>query len=138
MDEHLLQLFFRSTRHQPVQVEGQLHAVHASGHFTLVLEDGILTHGMLPESLSVEYLALFLGQHITIFGWGTVLPGGEILFVFAQGLLPQLKTPSKPRGLPGQFPKVRAEMANRLKQAIGAWPGDETEEQMDKALGELS
>jgi hypothetical protein len=33
---------------------------------------------------------------------------------------------------------LRAEMADRLKQAIGAWPGDEKDEVLDKALEELS
>jgi hypothetical protein len=83
-------------------------------------------------------MARFLNQPVTVFGWGTILPGGELLFVFAQGVLPQLKFPSTPSGLPGQLHEVRTEMANRLKQAIGSWPGDESDEQMDKALRELS
>jgi hypothetical protein len=47
MNEHLLHQFLSSTRQQPTQVAGQLHAVHVSGHFTIALEDGTLTHGML-------------------------------------------------------------------------------------------
>lgn len=33
---------------------------------------------------------------------------------------------------------LRTETADRLKQAIGAWPGDEKDEALDKALEELS
>jgi hypothetical protein len=134
----LMQLFSRSTRLKSVRVEGVLHSVHASGHFTLQTEDGTPTHGMLSDSQTVDNPARFLGQPIVVIGRGTVLPGGELLFVFAEGLFPQLNAPLKSNRLHGQCPEVREEMANRLKQAIGSWPGNESDEELSKALEGLS
>ena len=138
MDEVALQQLFLSTRHEPVRVEGRLRAIHANRHFTVVRDDGACVHGLLQDSVSAEYLARFLNQPISVFGWGVLLPGGELLFVFAHGVLPTLEISTKSTGLSGQAPEARAEMANRLKQAIGAWPGDESDEQIKKELEELS
>ncbi|MCI0701044.1 MAG: hypothetical protein L0241_08170 [Planctomycetia bacterium] len=133
MDE-LTEKLLRSLRYHPVQLQGRLLAIHDSGQFKLALEDGTETPGMLSESLPVNYLAGFLGQPVVVFGIGASLPSAQLLVVFAEGCLPLVTTPPKVSRLPGQSPQERALMAERLKKAIGAWPGDETDEQVDEVL----
>lgn len=114
-----------------VRIEGTVTAVHAHGQFTLNLVDGKEIAGTATGP-QLRRLGKFLGRGVLVLGTealdGTlvvdgVLPG-EGPFILGAGDTPV-------------SPSEQAEMANRLKSVIGTWPGDETDEQIEKALREM-
>ena len=123
-----------------VRVEGTLDMVRASDQtFTVITPEGATISGRLVEGRSVEELARWLSEDVVLFGIGQFDPAGKLLSVEANGFLPGL-SPRRRRQqqLAGGTPEEREEMARRLKLVIGTWPGDETDEEVERALRELS
>jgi hypothetical protein len=116
-----------------VRIEGTLDAVRASdGTFLLRLDDGRELPGRLVRG-SVAGLGRVLGRRLIVFG--TARPGG----VDVDGFIPNDGQPwtVQPDDLP-LSPDVVQEQAQRLKQAVGTWPGDESDEEVERAVRELS
>jgi hypothetical protein len=122
-----------------VRLEGTLDMVQASdSSFRLVLADGRTIPGKLVRG-PITSLARVLGRRLLVFGTGKFGPAGELEWVEADGFLPndgESWTVSATD--PPVSDEVREELARRLRSVIGKWPGDETDEQINAALEELS
>jgi hypothetical protein len=122
-----------------VRVEGVLDVVRASdGTFLLRLADGRSIPGRLVGP-RIASLAGVIGRLLLVFGTGQFGPSGELERIEADGFIPndgQLWTVS-PDDLPFSE-DVEKERAQRLAATIGTWPGDETDEQIEQALREIS
>ena len=122
---------------QRVRLEGKLDMVRASdGSFTLIANDGRVIQGRLIGR-SIEELARFLNREVLVFGTAQADPLGNFTSVEVDGWLPKDNRPPKAPSLAGQPKEVAEEMARRLREVIGTWPGDETDEEIQKALKEL-
>ena len=122
-----------------VRVEGTLDMVRASDQtFTVIASDGTTILGRLVEGRSVEELARSLNDDVVLFGAGQFDAAGKLLSVEANGFLPGLNPRRYRPQLAGRTLEEREVMARRLKMVIGAWPGDESDEEVEKALRELS
>jgi len=121
-----------------VRVVGKLDMVCASdAGFTLVADDGQVISGRLVGR-PIEELARWLGRAVVVFGLARFDALGNLAFVEADGFLAETNhTPSAP-SLSGRTKEEREEMARRLQAASGQWPGEETDETVEKALRELS
>jgi hypothetical protein len=124
---------------QRVRVEGVLDAVRASdASFVLLLSDGRSLPGRLVGRAPLS-LARLLGRALLVFGTGHFGPTGELERIESDGFMPndgKMWTVS-PDDMP--FSKeVNEEMIRRQRATRGAWPGDETDEQIDEALREIS
>jgi hypothetical protein len=106
--------------------------------FTVIAQDGTTIPGRLVEGRSVEELARSLNEEVVLFGAGQLDADGKLLFIEANGFLPGLGPRRYRPQLAGRTQEEREEMARRLKMVIGAWPGDESDEEVEKALRELS
>jgi hypothetical protein len=123
---------------QRVRLEGKLDMVRASdASFTLIADDGRVIQGRLVGR-SIEELARFLNRGVLVFGVAAFDPVGNLMSVEVDGWLPTDNSPPKAPSLAGQPKEVAEEMARRLREVIGTWPGDETDEEIAKALRELS
>lgn len=124
---------------QRVRLEGILDAVQASdSSFLLRLDDGSTLRGRLVGR-PIKGLANLLGRRLLIFGTGRLGASGELEEVEVDSYMPndgQLWFVN-PDELP-QSDEVQAEMGKRFKTIIGTWPGDETDEQIEQALREMS
>jgi hypothetical protein len=86
----------------------------------------------------IETLARLLNQPAVFFGTATDDPPGSAGVIEVDGFLPESFLPKLPLDLYGQTEEEREELASRLGSIIGAWPGDETDEEINQALRELS
>ncbi|MFO0930512.1 MAG: hypothetical protein U0736_26365 [Gemmataceae bacterium] len=122
-----------------LRVEGTLEAVHTEdATFAVRLADGRLLAGRLVGP-PVKGLARLAGRQVVLFGVATVGPGNTLTEVEADGFLPADGEwwVVEPDELP-MSEEVGRELAERRKAVQGQWPGDETDEQIDRALRELS
>jgi hypothetical protein len=121
-----------------VRLEGVLWAVQMDGGFTLRLPDGRPIPGSLVGR-PIAGLARVLGRPLIVFGSAQFGSVGEVERIEADGFLPNDGKPwvISPNELP-LSQEVAKEMADRLQSVRGAWPGDETDEQIEQALRELS
>jgi hypothetical protein len=122
-----------------VRLEGVLDMVQASdSSFRLSLADGRTVPGRLVGP-PITSLARVLGRTLLVFGTGRFGPGGELEGVDADGFIPNDGQPWDVS--PDDFPfsrEVAEEMSRRFRSIVGAWPGDETDDQVEQALRELS
>jgi hypothetical protein len=121
-----------------VRLTGKLDMVRASdAGFTLVTDDGRVIPGRLVGR-PVEELARWLNRAVVVFGSGQFDSLGNLTSVEADGFLPENTLLPGAPSLAGRTAEEREEMARRLRAAVGAWPGDETDEAVEQALRELS
>jgi hypothetical protein len=105
--------------------------------FLLLLEDGRAIPGRLVGR-PITPLAGVLGRRILVFGTGQFGPTGELERIEADSYIPNDGQPWSVSldDLPTSA-EVREELARRFRAAVGSWPGDETDEQIEQALKEL-
>jgi hypothetical protein len=118
-----------------IRVEGALDMVRASDQtFTLRQPDGRELPGRLVRG-SIAGLGRVLGRPLIVFGAARLGPAGELQSVEADGYIPNDGKPwtLSPEDLPLSR-DVAEEQARRLQQAVGTWPGDETDEEVEQAL----
>jgi hypothetical protein len=119
-------------------VEGTLDMVRASdSSFTLLLPEGRMLSGRLVGR-PILGLARLLGRLLLVFGNGQFGAAGELESIEADGFIPndgQAWTLSAD-DLPVSN-EVAEEMNRRFQSTWGAWPGDETDEQIEQALKDL-
>jgi hypothetical protein len=128
-----------------VRIVGKLDMVRASNQtFGLTLEGGQEVRGVLVDG-SIEEMAPHLRKELLVFGRAVFRPSGRLLRVDADEFRPAqdsdrffAKIP-KPmsRARQKSKPRERERAAEWLRSAMGKWPGDETDEQISQALGEL-
>jgi hypothetical protein len=105
--------------------------------FTLRTDAGEVIPGRLINR-PIEELAALFNRAVVVFGVGQFDAANSLTAIEADGFLPAAgPLPAAPK-LSGLTADEREEMARRLKAAVGTWPGDETDEQVSKALEELS
>jgi hypothetical protein len=122
-----------------IRLEGILDVVKASdSSFSLQLADGRSIPGCLVGR-PITSLARVLGRHLLVFGTGHYGTTGELERIEADSFIPN---DGKPWGIStDDLPfseEVKEEQARRLRAVMGMWPGDETDEQINAALEELS
>ena len=88
---------------------------------------------------SVAGLGRVLGRRLIVFGTGRLDPSTGVEAVEADGFIPNDGQPWTllPDDLPLSADVVQ-EQGRRLNQAVGAWPGNETDEEVEQAVRELS
>jgi hypothetical protein len=123
-----------------VRLEGVLDVVKASdSSFQLILADGRTLPGRLV-GYPITSMARLLGRPLLVFGTGRFGPAGELEGVEADGIVPNDDQPwTRSATDPPLSREVGEEMARRLQAAWAnwKWPGDETDEEIQKALKEL-
>jgi hypothetical protein len=130
---------------QSVRVAGWLDAIrHSDRMFTLKLETGPTLRGV-AESVSPDVLASLFGKKAMVSGTAVFRPSGSVLRIEAHHIEPAgadiafwSVEPSPLWG--GAEPALRQPQGPRsgINAIIGQWPGDETDEQIARALEELS
>jgi hypothetical protein len=122
-----------------VRLEGTLDMVQASDNsFRLRLEDGRTIAGHLVGRPIIT-LGKVLGRRLLVFGTGQFNAAGEVERVEMDSFIPNDGQPWTVNSddLPISE-EVKKEQAVRLRAVMGCWPGDETDEQINAALEELS
>lgn len=122
-----------------VRVEGTLDVVRASdASFILRLDDGRELSGRLVRG-SIAGLGRVLGRHLIMFGTARGDTSNAVDEFEADGFIPNDGQPwiLLPDDLPLSSDVVQ-EQGRRLKQAVGTWPGDETDEEVERIVRELS
>lgn len=140
----------RSLRHttppeQSVRVAGWLDQIrHSDRMFTLKLEDGTVLRG-IAEGVSTQRLAGLWGRKAIVHGRATFRPSGRVLRLEALDIAPAGEDFSfwSQEPLPlaeGVAPQVRHPQAPHtgINAVIGGWPGDESDDDIARALEALS
>jgi hypothetical protein len=122
-----------------IRVEGVLDMARVSdASFLLRLPDGRDLPGRLVGR-PFEGLARVLGRTLLVFGVGQFGAGGELESIEADGFLPADGQPWVISASEPPFSDdVLHELARRQQAIRGGWPGDETDEEINRALEELS
>ncbi len=122
-----------------IRVEGTLDMVQASdSSFRLILNDGRILPGRLV-GYPILALARLLGRRLLVFGNGRFGPGPELESIEVDGFLPNDGQPWTISATdPPVSDEVNEELARRFRSVLGKWPGDETDEEIEQALREIS
>jgi hypothetical protein len=126
-----------------VRVVGKLDMVrHSTRSFGLVLDNGEEVRGVLLETDPALLLEYF-GKVITVFGKAVYRPSGSLLRIDAQ----ELVETTAGREIFSTIPEAVSKDARTERKVqparrgvsvfFGTWPGDETDEELLAALGEL-
>jgi hypothetical protein len=126
-----------------VRIVGKLDMVrHSTRSFELLLDRGEGVRGVLQEG-DPEILQRYFGKEITVFGKAIYRPSGLLLRIDAQEILDTTEGRAAFSSVPEAFRKVhrvqRRLQNNKVGVAafFGTWPGDESDEELLTALGEL-
>lgn len=139
----------RQSTPQPrrARIVGHIDAISYSDRgFTLVLEDGRKVRGVLVDG-SPKVLAQLFGRLAVVSGLVHYRPSGAVLRVDAERLAPATEADAvawsevpKPLDAPLDSRAVRRSQGPRsgLSKIFGKWPGNETDEEIERMLAELS
>jgi hypothetical protein len=126
-----------------IRVVGKLDMVrYSTRSFGLLLADGQEVRGVLHDG-DADLLQRYFGKEITIFGKAVYRPSGTLLRVDAREILNTVEWRPAFSVIPPalirrtkQDHKVQTQK-NGVAAFFGSWPGDETDEELLAALGEL-
>jgi hypothetical protein len=131
---------------QRVRLAGKVDAIrHSDRAFTLVLE-GVAVRGVLAEG-EPESLSPYWGRLAVVSGTAHFRPSGHLLRVEADRLVPATDGDAQTWGtlpVPLDFApdarSLRREQGPRsgINAVFGAWPGDETDDELIRLIEELS
>ncbi len=131
---------------QRIRLAGQLDTIrHSDRMFTLILDDGQSIRG-LAESVDPAQLAALFGQRAVVSGKAVFRPSGSVLRVEIDLLEPagadsaiwsQMPRPALGRLEPRPRPASQGPRSG-VNKIFGRWPGDESEEEVARALEALS
>ncbi|HEX2208933.1 MAG TPA: hypothetical protein VHG93_14745 [Longimicrobium sp.] len=137
----------QTPRSQRVRIAGKVDAIrHSDRAFTLVLQSGEQIRGVLADG-EPEVLAPFFGRVAAVSGVAQFRPSGSLLRVDADLLqladdqdLALWSDLPRPVFAPTDFREMRRLQGPRsgINAVIGAWPGDETDEEIAAMLEEMS
>lgn len=142
LSETAKELQLETPRPQRVRVAGQLDMIRASdGSFGLLLPDGQALHGLVEEIL-VDRLSDYWRRQIVMEGMAFFRPSGSVLRLEANAVDLARETDDffavmpEPISSGYSASELRRPQTSKtgLAQAYGAWPGDETEEELLAAL----
>lgn len=126
-----------------VRIVGKLDMVrHSTRSFGLVLEHGEEVRGVLQEG-DPDLLRRYFGNEITVFGKAIYRPSGSLLRIDAQEILNTAEGRKVFSTVPEALSKAprldKKLQSSRVGVAafFGTWPGEETDEELLAALGEL-
>ncbi len=132
---------------QAVRIAGKLETIrHSDRVFTLMLESGAELKGV-AERLEPAQMASLFGHTVVVSGMAVFRPSGSLLRIEAEQMQ---EASSQQTSLWSRLPKpilapldtrsLRSPQDERsgLNAIYGRWPGDESEEELVAALGELS
>lgn len=126
-----------------IRIVGKLDMVrHSTRSFGLVLDRGDEVRGVLQVG-DPDMLLRYFGKEITVFGKAIYRPSGSLLRIDAQEILDTTEGRAAFSSIPealSKLPRVEKRMQpNRGAVAafFGIWPGEETDEELLAALGEL-
>jgi hypothetical protein len=111
--------------------------------FVLRLADGRDLVGRLSNDCGID-LATFKDQPVLIEGTAYFNSQGEVVVVETERIRPAIEADSffrfmpKPAQLPDNIAEIGRQNALALRDIIGKWPGDETDEEIEAALREIS
>lgn len=137
----------RTTPHpQRTRVSGTLDTIrHSDRMFTLLFDDGKAVKG-IAEGVAAEQLAHLFGQRVVVTGTAVFRPSGTLLRIEADAIEPAGADAAVWARVPA--PLFRELDMTDLRQPqglrsgvnaiIGRWPGDESDEEIEAALRELS
>jgi hypothetical protein len=130
-----------------VRVAGKVDEIrHSDRAFTLILRTGELVRGVLAEG-EPEVLAPFFGKLAVVSGMAQFRPSGSLLRVDADGVEPGSEPdlalwsePPRPLFATMDTQALRRPQGSRsgLNAIIGAWPGEETDDEIFALLEEIS
>lgn len=139
-------LYTNTPMPQRVRIIGKLDMLRASTQsFGVILDDGEEVRGVLSES-GVEKLTSLLNHRVLVIGEAVYRPSGRLLRIDAVDVSATTDDgkffSAIPTPVRQQFDirDVLREQPHKLGVAgiIGKWPGDETDEEIEQALRELS
>lgn len=131
---------------QRTRVAGALDTIrHSDRMFTLLMEDGKAVKG-IAEGVAAEQLASLFGQRVVVQGTAVFRPSGALLRVEADAIEPAGAGADAWSRIPAPLfdgldaASLRQPQGPRsgINAVIGRWPGDESDEEVAAALGELS
>ena len=131
---------------QQARVVGKLDMIRASTQtFALKLDDGEEIRGVLAAGEIGELTSLFQ-KRVTVLGKAIYRPSGRLLRIDADEVTPASKedrffsTVPKPSRQKLDVRQIVREQQHKkgLAAVFGKWPGDETDEEIEQALQELS
>jgi hypothetical protein len=131
---------------QRTRVAGTLDTIrHSDRMFTLIVGDGKAVKG-IAEGLASEQLAGLFGQSVIVAGTAIFRPSGGLLRIEADSIERGGPEAAVWARVPAPLfhgvdvPALRQPQGLRsgVNAIIGRWPGEETEEEIAAALGELS
>ncbi len=129
-----------------VRVVGELDMVRASTHgFALKVDSGDEVKGVLLRG-DITELARLLKSRVVVLGTAVFRPSGQLLRIDADEVLQasgkERFFSTVPKPTPDKLDVGRIVRQQRHKRGVaavlGKWPGDETDEQVEQALAELS
>ncbi len=132
---------------QRVVVVGKLDALrHSDRMFTLVLDDGRVVRGVVTPSVDLEVLGTLSGKRARVAGLSKFRPSGAVLRIEAESVVEAEGDLSLFTGMPR--PVLHELDLRSLHEAqgprsgiaaiFGKWPGDESDEEFEQAVSELS
>lgn len=144
--EHSVQLHGRTPTPQRVRIVGSLDGIEASTQrFSLILDSGERVAGVFPEDSSDQLQTLWRSR-VLVMGKAVFRASGNLLRVEAESIedgkdaASLFSTPPVPSN--GRFDpeKLRRNQGSRSGMAaiMGKWPGDESEEEIARALEQIS
>ncbi|HEX2080786.1 MAG TPA: hypothetical protein VHG08_23980 [Longimicrobium sp.] len=141
------QLHRQTPRSRRVRIAGKVDAIrHSDRAFTLLLQSGEQIRGVLAEG-EPEVLAPFFGKVAVVSGMAQFRPSGSLLRVDAEVLEPGgeqdlalWSDPPRPLFAAMDPRELRRPQGARsgVNAIFGAWPGDETEEEIFALLEDMS
>jgi hypothetical protein len=130
-----------------VRVAGKIETIrHSDRMFTLILDKGTTVRG-IAEGVPADRLALLFGKVALVSGTGVFRPSGSLLRIEADHLEPAVGDVSVwsqvPKPLEGGTPDSRRfkqpqSSRSGLNAVFGAWPGNESDDEVKARLAELS
>jgi len=130
--------------HREVRVAGRLEAIKLNDHtFTMAVAESLYPINGFAKAVESQILSTLLGQNVVVSGTAHFTKEGALLILEAaqigiakkRDLMIWGEVP-KPFRRPFDMSDFKAERG--LSAIIGKWPGDETDEEVQKALEELS
>ncbi|MGK4008661.1 hypothetical protein WMF31_39000 [Sorangium sp. So ce1036] len=137
----------RTPEDRRVAVGGKLDAIrHSDRSFTLVLTSGETLRGLAAESVAPADLARLFGQPAIVSGIARFRPSGKVLRIEAEridpatGDLAAWSTMPRPLDMPAEphWFRVPQGPSSGVAAIFGGIPMDDTEEEFQEALEELS
>ncbi len=131
---------------QSVRVAGRLNVIrHSDKMFTLVLDSGATLRG-IAEGMPPGTLAEFFGQRVIVSGTAAFRPSGRVQTIEADHIAPASEDASvwaeEPRPLFAALSRKQLyrEQGPRsgISAVVGAWPGEETDAEVERLLDERS